>query len=89
MNSGLLLDAECARINVTQQRGFMRIPQAMPYPFLPTVKQLDQDHPLTRGLADVFFPFSSPLSVVAPVDGPIEAAVLVNSSEQSWIQELP
>ncbi len=89
VNSGLLLDAECAQINVTQQRGFMRIAQPVNYPFLPTVKQLDQDHPLTRGLADVFFPFTSALSVVAPVDGAIEAAVLVSSSANSWIQELP
>ncbi len=86
---GLVVDAECAMINITQQRGFMRISQPVRYPLMPQPKALDPRHPLTHGLAQVAFPFMSPLEVVAPPDGPVKAEVLVRSSAKSWVQKPP
>jgi gliding-associated putative ABC transporter substrate-binding component GldG len=86
---GLLLDAECAQINVTQQRGFMRVAQPVRYPFLPAIRQLDQEHPLTRGLSDITFPFVSALEPGTPSVGPLDVEVLVSSSDSAWIQEPP
>lgn len=86
---GLVVDAECAMINITQQRGFMRISQPVRYPLMPQPKSLDPRHPLTHGLSQVAFPFMSPLRVVAPADGPVKAEVLVRSSARSWVQKPP
>lgn len=83
---GLVIDAEAATINVEQQRGFVRIAQPMKYPLVPQPKSLDPDHPLTRGLAQVVFPFMSPIEVDEDATA---AEVLVRSSERSWVQSPP
>ncbi len=87
LSPGLLLDAECAAITVTEQRGFMRVNRPVQYPFVPLVRELDQEHPLTRGLAEVPFPFATAVEVL-PGSG-ATAEVLVSSSPQSWTQPLP
>lgn len=84
---GLLLDRQCASINVIQQQGPFRFPQAVRYPFIPAVGQLDQEKPLTRGLGEVTLPFVSALEV-DPSRG-TTAEVLVSSSPESWTQALP
>jgi ABC-type uncharacterized transport system involved in gliding motility auxiliary subunit len=84
---GLVLDAECATIQVAQQQGFMRIAQSVQYPFMPMVQKLDPHHPLTRGLGQLAFPFMSPLKVSA--SGEVKAEVLVQSSRKSWVQTPP
>lgn len=83
---GLVIDAEAATINVEQQRGFMRIAQPIRYPLVPQPKRLDPEHPLTRGLSQVVFPFMSPIAVS---DDAQNAEVLVESSEKSWVQQAP
>lgn len=87
LDPGLIIDAESATINVAQQRGFMRIMQPVKYPLIPQPKSLSADHPLTRGLSQVAFPFMSALVVAAPPG--VEADVLVESSEKSWLQPPP
>jgi gliding-associated putative ABC transporter substrate-binding component GldG len=89
MLPGLVLDAECAMINITQQRGFMRIAQPVKYPFMPMPKALDRQHPLTRGLQQVAFPFMSPLNAAFADSDGVRADVLVKSSDDSWVQEAP
>jgi len=84
---GVLLDASCAQINVTEQRGFMRIQRPVRYPFLPMVEKLDQDKPLLHGLSDIVFPFTAALEVLP--DTGVESDVLVQSSEKSWIETPP
>lgn len=86
---GVVLDAQCAQISVSQQRGFMRIAQPVRYPFMPVVRELDQDHPLTRGLSDVAFPFTSALQPVEPQAGALDVKVLVSTSDSSWIETPP
>jgi gliding-associated putative ABC transporter substrate-binding component GldG len=86
---GLVLDAECASINVSQQRGFMRIAQPVRYPFIPVPRSLDAKHPLTRGLSEVSFPFMSPLELSVPAGSEVKGEVLVKSSSQSWTQAPP
>jgi gliding-associated putative ABC transporter substrate-binding component GldG len=84
---GLILDSDCATIAVSQQRGFMRIQQPVRYPFMPTPKNLDNQHPLTRGLSEITFAFMSPLETAAPTD--VQADSIVNSSAKSWVQKPP
>lgn len=87
IGDGLVVDAECATINITQQRGFMRISQPVRYPFMPLPKGLDPDNPLTRGLAQVAFPFMSPITANAPAGVTVEE--LVESSEKSFLAKPP
>ncbi len=85
---GLILDAESATIAVARQQGFMRIQQPVQYPFLPQPEALDSDHPLTRGISGVVFPFMSPLTIVAAATG-VSAHSLVESSPESWVHLPP
>ncbi len=92
IESGVVLDAECATINVSrqQQRGFMRIAQPVKYPFIPVPKTLDPDHPLTRGLSQVAFPFMSPLTLTLDEKAQgVKADILATTSEKSWVQTPP
>lgn len=86
---GLVLDTECATINVSRQQGFLRVQQPVRYPFIPEPRGLDPDHPLTRGLSMVAFPFMSPLTVKTPDGAGVKADVLVQSSAQSWVHTPP
>lgn len=86
---GMVMDTECATINMTQQRGFMRIQQPVEYPLVPMPKSIDASDPLTRGLSQVLLPFVSPLTLVLPTDGLVKANVLISSSVQSQVQEPP
>ncbi|MEE8410047.1 MAG: GldG family protein [Myxococcota bacterium] len=89
LGNGLVVDAECATINISQQRGFMRISQPVKYPFMPLAKALNPNHPLTRGLAQVAFPFMMPLTLALTSDSEVEGEVLVRSSAKSFIQTPP
>ena len=84
----LVLDEACATINVSQQRGFMRFAQPVSYPYMPLAEDLEQEHPLTRGLHAVAFPFASPLTV-KQANSDIKVQVLVRSSPKSWEQQGP
>lgn len=86
---GLVLDAECATLTVARQQGFLRIQEPVHYPFMPQPRSLDANHPLTRGLSQVIFPFMSPLRVTVPENGPVRAEVLVRSSPHSWVHMPP
>ena len=85
LGQDLVLDEQCATINVSQQRGFMRIAQPVPYPFLPTTENYKAEHPLTRGLPAMAFPFSTVVSVVEG-EG---SEVVIQSSDKGWLQGLP
>ncbi len=89
IEGGLVLDAECAPMAVSQQHGAMMIRQQVRYPFIPVPRALDPKHPLTQGLTQVVFPFMSPLKVVLPEDSKVKADVLVRSSPKSWVKMPP
>ncbi len=89
IDAGLVLDIECATIGIMEQRGFMRVQQPVQYPFMPIAKSLDPDHPLTRGLPQIAFPFMNPLTITADSSSGVTAEVLATSSEQGWIQPEP
>ena len=83
----LVADASSASINVSEQRGFMLVQMPVPYPFLPVVKQLEGESPISKGLGEVIFPWASPVSVT-PAEG-VQAQVLARSSNKSWLENKP
>lgn len=83
----LVADVNSANINVSERRGYMLVQMPVPYPFLPVVRQLEGDSPISKGLGEVMFPFATPLTVKA-VEG-VTATVLARSSKKSWLEPMP
>ncbi|MBL8949478.1 MAG: Gldg family protein [Myxococcaceae bacterium] len=83
----MVADVTSASVNVTEQRGFMQIQMPVPFPFVPVVKRLEGDSPVTKGIGDVTFPFPSKLSATGG-DGKT-VTVLARSSAKSWTEGKP
>jgi len=84
---GLVLDPKCATLNVAQQRGAMRIMQPVRYPYVPIVEALAPEHPISRSLGGIAFPFMAAVGLKAPAG--VTATVLAQSSREAWIAEPP
>ncbi len=83
----LVADVASASINVSERRGYMMVQMPVPYPFLPIVKHLEGSSAITKGLAEVVFPFVNEVSVKA-IDG-VQSEVLAQSSSKSWLEPKP
>ena len=55
-----VIDNVSGSITVQQQQGFFIVNTQVPFPFLPLVRNF-ADHPITKGLEQVLFPFVSPV----------------------------
>lgn len=53
-------DANCGSVTVQQVQGMMRYSSQVSFPYLPVSLKF-ADHPVTRGLESVYFPFVSPV----------------------------
>lgn len=60
IQNAFLIDAQCGSVTVQQQQGFFTMSTPIQFPFLPIITTFS-DHPITKGLEQVFMPFSSPL----------------------------
>ncbi len=85
LGSQLVGDAESASLTVQEKRGFFVVNRQIPYPFIPTLKTLEGDTPLTRGIVGVNMPFAVPV-YPKKVDG-VEVTVLGRSSAKSWLED--
>lgn len=83
----LVADVTSANLNISEQRGFMMIQMPVPYPFIPIVKRLEGDSPISKGLGEVTFPFASKVSASSG-DGK-SVVVLARSSAKSWTEGKP
>jgi len=78
-------DVECASLNVGERRGQFMIQRPVQYPFIPILKNLEGDSPLTRGIVGVTLPFAVPV-YAKKIDG-VETTVLGKSSAKSWLED--
>ena len=85
LGSQLVGDVECANLSVQERRGNFTIQRPIQYPFIPTLKALEGDSPLTRGIVGVTLPFALPL-YPKEVAG-VETTVLGKSSGKSWLED--
>lgn len=83
----LVGDVASASVNVSERRGYMLLQVPVPFPFMPLVRQLEGDSPISQGLGEVLFPFATSVTV-RPVDG-VQATVLARSSKKSWLEPNP
>jgi ABC-type uncharacterized transport system involved in gliding motility auxiliary subunit len=78
-------DTECASLSVSEKRSFMVLQIPIKYPFIPLLKSLEGDSPMTRGLGDIALPFAVPLY---PKQLPgVDIQILGKSSKKSWLEE--
>jgi len=85
----LVLDTQCATINVQRQQGFLRFSQPVPYPFMPIAKSTDVSNPLTLGMSEISFPFMSEVEVSLPEQSEVTAEVVAKSSSKAWAAAPP
>jgi gliding-associated putative ABC transporter substrate-binding component GldG len=85
LGSQLVGDVESASLNVQEKRGMFVVQRPVQYPFIPTLKSLEGDTPLTRGIVGVTMPFAVPV-YTKKIDG-VDVAVLAKSSPKSWLED--
>ena len=85
MGTQLVGDVESASLNVQEKRGMFTVQRPIQYPFIPTLKNLEGDTPVTRGIVGVTLPFAVPL-YPKKVDG-VDVTVLGRSSAKSWLED--
>ncbi len=89
INDDLVIDLQCNRIGVTQQRGFFSFQNVINYPFFPVATDFDKDNLMVKDLETVGFNFVSSLdSSLASAKG-IRFNPIVRSSNRSGKQVAP
>jgi ABC-type uncharacterized transport system involved in gliding motility auxiliary subunit len=79
-----VLDAQCQKVSVAQQRGWFTLTNIVDYPFFIAASDLSKSHPATRDLNSLSLPFASALEV-APRPAGASMEVLARSSKGSWL----
>jgi len=87
IEDNFVLDANCSNVMVQQQQGMFRMNTPVSFPYLPIISQFT-DHPITKGLESVLFPFASSLTI-APKDTTISYTTLASTSEKASLETLP
>ena len=85
LGTQLVGDVQSASLNVQEKRGLFMVQRPIQYPFIPTLKNLEGDTPLTRGIVGVTLPFAVPL-YPKKIDG-VDVTVLGKSSPKSWLED--
>ncbi len=82
-----LLDVNCASVTVQRQQGFFRLASEVSFPYIPILREF-ADHPITRGLEAVSFPFISPITFQGDTSK-VRMTPLMFSSERSAAVAVP
>jgi gliding-associated putative ABC transporter substrate-binding component GldG len=81
VDGSFVLDRQNRPVQIAQTRGFMTFTNVIPYPLFVVASDLDPDHPVTRHLDAITFPFAAPLSTTTAAG---RFRVLARSSDLSW-----
>ncbi|MDQ6950560.1 MAG: GldG family protein [Mariprofundales bacterium] len=82
---GLVLDRDASRVVVNRRQGRFMFRSVVDYPFMPAVRDLNEQQVVTRGLKLLAMPFVSPLGCVDDN----KCTTLMRSSAQSAAQNGP
>ena len=86
LNNQLVIDINSAQLTVSEQRGFMTIQRPIDFPYYPIIQDFS-DHPISKGIEVMLFPFVASMSINA--DSAVTATVLARSSERSGLATAP
>ncbi len=89
INDDLVIDLQCNRIGVTQQRGTYTVQNIINYPFFPTATNFDENSLIVKDLGTVGFSFVSSLDLSSASAKGLQFVPLVRSSNRSGIQVAP
>ena len=87
IEDNFVLDANCSNVMVQQQQGMFRMNTPVSFPYLPIISSFT-DHPITKGLESVVFPFASSINIT-PKDTTISYETIAATSEKSSMETLP
>ena len=87
MSNDFIIDAQCASITVQQRNGIFTINSQKEFPYFPQISDFE-DHPITRGLDQITFTFSSSVVPISQ-DTTISATPIAYTSENSGVVSSP
>ena len=87
IDENFVLDANCSSVMVQQQQGMFRMNTPVSFPYLPNISSFT-DHPITKGLESVVFPFASSINIM-PKDTSISYVTIASTSEKASMETLP
>lgn len=82
-----LIDANSGNVMVRQQTGMFTMNTPVKFPYLPVITKF-ADHPITKGIESVIFPFVSPIKVT-PNNASVNVTNLAVSSDKSGFEKPP
>jgi gliding motility-associatede transport system auxiliary component len=82
-----VLDANAGNVMVRQQNGMFVMNTPVRFPYLPVISKF-ADHPITKGIEAVIFPFASPIKI-SPADSTLNITDLAVTSDHSGIEKPP
>mgnify|MGYP000211025682 CR=1 FL=1 len=86
VNQNLVLDKSCGRVQVQQQMGFIRMNVPMDYPFLPVVKNFNEQELVVSGLEQIHLFFPSEIVLDTALNQSVAGVIdLFKSSNKSGI----
>ena len=86
INQNLVLDKSCGRVQVQQQMGFIRMNVPMEYPFLPIIKEFNDQELVVSGLEQIHVFFPSEIVLDTSLSNEVVGVVdLFSSSNKSGI----
>jgi gliding-associated putative ABC transporter substrate-binding component GldG len=83
----VVVDAQCRRVVKQEQQGPFVFNRQIRFPYFPIIKNFE-DHPVTKGIEAVFFPFISPIIITSKNDS-INVVPLAASSKKSGLIKIP
>ena len=86
VNQNLVLDKSCGRVQVQQQMGFIRMNVPMEYPFLPIIRNFNEEELVVSGLEQIHMFFPSEIKLDTLLDkNVIGVTDLLSSSDKSGV----
>ncbi|HTB08136.1 MAG TPA: Gldg family protein [Bacteroidia bacterium] len=88
MKPKFIIDAHCGNINVQQKlNGTIPYTSQVPFPYLPIISNF-ADHPITKGLSSVMFPFVTPIGFIGDTNK-VKYIPLLETSDKTGMEDAP
>lgn len=87
IENAFAIDKNSISMSIPQQKGTFRYSNTIAFPYVPVIKHFDKEHPITKGLELVIFPFVSPINYQG--DTTLRFIPLAWTSEKSGKAKLP
>ena len=82
-----VIDANAGNVMVRQQSGMFTMNTPVKFPYLPIITKF-ADHPITKGIESVIFPFASPIKI-SSADSNLQIINLAVTSDKSGFEKPP